>query len=138
MLFWHRYRKGSKRWQTLVWTDDGKRFEAVVKPKFGPMPVQMKDPVDVPGLGLVSLWFSGAYGRQDGHSWGLAVSTDEGRTWRQQVVEDGLRKADWPTEPSLVWLGGRRLLALARCEQRCEGNPIRRLFSMTSDDLGRT
>lgn len=137
-LFWHRYWKGAVRWQTLVRTDDGRRFEAVAKPKFDPMPVQMMDPVDVPGLGLVSLWFSGDYGRQDGHSWGLAVSTDAGRTWRQQVVEDGLRKADWPTEPSLVWLGGRRLLALARCEQRCEGNPVRRLFSMTSDDLGRT
>lgn len=137
-LFWHRYWKGPTRWQTLVRTGDGKRFEAVAKPRLDPMPVQIMDVVDVPGLGLVSLWFCGDYGRQDGHSWGYIVSTDAGRTWRQQVVEKDLKKADWPTEPSLVWLGGKRLLAIARCEQRCEGNPVRREFSLTSDDLGRT
>jgi len=137
-LFWHRYWKGSQRWQTLVRTADGIRFEAVAKPRFDPMPVQIMEPVEVPGLGLASLWFCGDYARQDGHSWGLAVSTDSGRTWRQQVVERDLKKADWPTEPSLVWLGGNRLLAIARCEQRCEGNPVRRLFSLTSEDLGRT
>ena len=137
-LFWHRYWKGNTRWHTLVRTSDGKRFAAVAKPKLDPMPVEIKDPVEIPGRGLVSLWFAGDYHRQDGHSWGLVVSTDAGRTWTQQTVESGLRKFEWPTESTLLHLGGKRLMAIARCEQRCEGNPVRRLFSMTSDDLGYT
>ena len=137
-LYWHRYWKGNTRWHTLVRTGDGKRFSAVSKPKLDPMPVQIMEPVEIPGRGLVSLWFAGDYRKQDGHSWGLVVSKDSGRTWEQQVVEANLRKADWPTEPSLIHLGGNRLMAVARCEQRCEGNPVRRLFLMTSDDLGFT
>ena len=137
-LFWHRYWKGNDRWHTLVRTQDGKRFAAVAKPKLDPMPVQIMDPVEIPGRGLVSLWFAGDYNRQDGHSWGLVVSTDAGRTWAQQTVESGLRKADWPTEPTLLHLGGKRLMAIARCEQRCEGHPVRRLFLISSDDLGLT
>lgn len=137
-LFWHRYWKHADRWHGLYRTTDGVRFEPLSRPRLDPMPVQVMAPVDVPGRGLVSLWFAGSYDRQEGHSWGLVVSTDGGRTWTQQVVERDLLKRDWPTEQSLVHLGGSRLLALARAEQRCEGNPVRRLFSLVSEDLGRT
>ena len=137
-IFWERYWNGNQLWHTLVRTADGKNFASVAKPKLDPMPVQIMAPVEVPGLGLVSMWFAGSYHRQDGHSWGFVASADDGRTWTQHTVEKDLLKKDWPTEQSLIYLGGNRLLALARCEQRCEGNPERRLFMLTSDDLGRT
>ena len=97
------------------------------------MPMQVTDVFSVPGVGLMSLWFAGAYNNEkDGHSWGTLTSADNGRTWTQRTIESNLSKADWPTEQSAVYLGGGRILAIARTEVRDAQ------FQLTSEDNGRT
>ena len=51
------------------------------------------------------------------HSWGTLTSRDNGATWTQTTIESGLTKAQWPTEPSAVYLGDGKILAIARTEQ---------------------
>ncbi len=132
MLLWVR-RWGKAKGHDLYRTTDGKTFEKIASPKFSPMPMQVTDVFSVPGAGLMSLWFAGAYGNmKDGHSWGMLTSADNGRTWTQRTVEDNVSKADWPTEPSAVYLGGGRILAIARTEV-CDAQ-----FQMTSVDGGKT
>jgi hypothetical protein len=98
------------------------------------LPIQVTDVFHVPGKGMVSLWFSGTYGGDtDDHSWGTLTSTDNGRTWKQKTVEKNLRKKDWPTEQSAVYLGGGRILAIARTEVRPGSQ-----FQLTSADGGET
>lgn len=99
-------------WRTV----DGVTWEKIASPELDPHPIQITDVFAAPEGGLVSLWFAGSYGQGNGHAWGMLSSADGGRTWRQRTVEGGLAKADWPTEPSAVCLGGGRLLAVARCE----------------------
>ena len=116
MLLWVR-RWGRKKGHDLYRTTDGKSFEKIASPTFSPMPMQVTDAFKVPGGGLMSLWFAGAYrNKEGGHSWGTLTSADNGRTWKQHVVEDDLPKSEWPTEQSAVHLGGGKLLALARSE----------------------
>ena len=135
---WNRFWKGNVRRHDLYRTFDGVRFEKVSTPALDPMPVQVMAPVPLPDGRLLSLWFDGDYRNlAGGHSWGTLFSSDGGRTWRQKTVEAGLSKADWPTEPSVVSLGGGRLLAIARAEW-CEGADVRQLQSLTSSDGGLT
>ncbi|MBQ3340637.1 MAG: family 10 glycosylhydrolase [Kiritimatiellae bacterium] len=132
MLLWVR-RWGKAKGHDLYRTTDGKTFEKIASPKFSPMPMQVTDVFRVPGVGLMSLWFAGAYGNmKDGHSWGTLTSADNGRTWTQRTVEDNVSKADWPTEQSAVCLGGGRILAIARTEVRDAQ------FQLTSVDGGKT
>ena len=115
-------------------TTDGVTFERLAKLRLDPFPMQVMDPVPVPNVGLVSPWFAGNYRElESGHSWGLLVSTDGGRTWTQRVVESDLPKRDWPTELCLTSLGNGRLLIVARCETgaKCQ-------FQLTSTDNGKT
>ena len=98
------------------------------------MPMQVTDVFNVPGTGLMSLWFAGDYRRADGgHSWGTLTSIDNGRTWMQRTIGENLPKVDWPTEQSAVHLGGGRILAIARSE-----GGSRHQFQMTSTDGGAT
>ena len=87
----------------------------------------------VEGLGLVSPWFAGNYRKGGANSWGLLVSTDNGRTWSQRIIEKDLSVKEWVTEPSLVDLGGGRLLIVGRCEQG-----LGTQFQVTSVDGGKT
>ena len=112
---------------------DGVSFERIVELRLDPNPMQITDIVRVPGVGLMSLWFAGLYKDDGTCAWGTLVSTDNGRTWRQTTVERGLHLKDWPTEPSLVSLGGGRLLVVARTEK--SGGA---LFQLVSSDNGRT
>jgi len=112
---------------------DGVVFEKIASLRPDPFPMQVTDPVAVPGLGLVSPWFAGDYGPNANHAWGLLVSADDGRTWDQRTVESGLAIAEWVTEPSLVALGDGRILVVGRCEQGL-GNQ----FQVTSSDGGKT
>ncbi|MCB1091920.1 MAG: exo-alpha-sialidase, partial [Verrucomicrobiae bacterium] len=50
----------------------------------------------------------------------------------QTVIESGLMKNDWPTEPAAVYLGDGRILAIARTET----GPSQ--FQITSTDFGKT
>lgn len=77
--------------------------------------------------------FLRSHGQGGANSWGLLVSADNGRTWSQRIVEKGLSVKEWVTEPSLVDLGGGRLLIVGRCEQNL-GNQ----FQVTSVDGGKT
>lgn len=133
MLLWVR-RWGRKKGHDLYRTTDGKSFEKIASPTFSPMPMQVTDAFKVPGGGLMSLWFAGAYrNKEGGHSWGTLTSADNGRTWKQHVVEDDLPKSEWPTEQSAVHLGGGKLLALARSEGGSGAQ-----FQITSTDGGKT
>ncbi len=122
-----------RRRHELYRTADGVTFERLAVPRLDPMPMQVTDIVRVSGLGLVSPWFAGEYRKDGRNSWGLLVSADEGRTWEQRTVESGLSVKEWVTEPSLVSLGGGRLLVVGRCEQG-----LGTQFQVTSADGGRT
>lgn len=132
MLLWVR-RWGATKGHDLYRSTDARKFEKISSPKFDPMPMQVTDVFHVPGVGLMSLWFAGAYNNEkDGHSWGVLTSEDNGRTWTQRTIEGNLSKADWPTEQSAVYLGGGRILAVARTEVR------NAQFQLTSVDGGKT
>ena len=124
---------GKDRRHELYRTVDGQTIEKIATVRPDPFPMQIMDPVRVKGLGLVSPWFAGNYSNGGSNSWGLLVSTDNGRTWSQRIIEKDLSIKEWVTEPSLVDLGGGRLLIVGRCEKRL-GNQ----FQVTSTDGGKT
>ena len=132
MLLWVRNWGRLKR-HDLYRTMDGIRYERIASPKLSPMPIQVTDIFKVPGVGLMSLWFAGNYKSDTGNSWGTLTSADNGRTWVQHTVEDGLSKPDWPTEQSAVYIGDGRILAIARSEGdgKCQ-------FQLTSTDYGKS
>ena len=132
MLLWVR-NWGSARRHDLYRTEDGVRYEKIASPALSPMPIQITDVFAVPDVGLMSLWFAGSYKTGGQNAWGVLTSADNGRTWVQRTVEDGLSISEWPTEQSAVWLGGGRILAIARSE-----GGGRFQFQLTSADSGRT
>ena len=122
-----------RRRHELYRSTDGVAFERIASLRPDPMPMQVTDIVHVPGLGLASPWFAGQYRKDGGNAWGLLVSADDGRTWELRTVESGLSVKEWVTEPSLVSLGGGRLLVIGRCEQG-----LGTQFQVTSADGGKT
>jgi hypothetical protein len=134
MLMWMYCNGGGRIWHELLRTRDGVQYEKTAKLKLSPVPTQVMDIVQVPGVGLMSTWFAGDYRKaESGHSWGTLVSADNGRTWVQRTVESDLPRGDWPTEISLAAVGGGRLIAIGRSERT-----VRRQFQLTSRDGGRT
>jgi len=131
MLLWVR-RVGKQRHHDLYSTTDGVSFTLIATPELAIQPMQITDVFAVPDVGLMALWFAGNYSDQAVHSWGVMTSPDDGVTWTQTPVESGLLKADWPTEPSAVYLGDGRILAVARTES----SPAQ--FQMVSTDNGAT
>lgn len=136
MLLWAR--RVGRDWQhDLYRTTDGVTFTRVATPVLSPVPVQITDIFTVPEVGLMALWFAGSYKEDDNHSWGTLTSRDNGLTWTQTTHESGLSLAQWPTEPSAVYLGNGRILAIARTEQR--GSTTERAqFQLVSTDSGAT
>lgn len=137
MLLW--VRRVGKEWhQDLYRTTDGVKFTLVTTPKLDVQPVQITDVFAVPGVGLMALWFAGNYGDEGPtHSWGTLTSKDDGKTWTQTPIESGLTKAQWPTEPSAVYLGEGRILAIGRTEIS-DASTARSQFQMISTDNGVT
>lgn len=136
MLLW--VRRVGKEWHhDLYRTKDGVKFALVATPKLAVRPVQISDVFAVPKVGLMALWFAGSYSDGSDHSWGTVTSSDNGATWTQTPIESGLTKAEWPTEPSAVYLGDGRILVIARTEM---GGPasVRSQFQMVSSDYGAT
>ncbi|WP_302120626.1 sialidase family protein [Allorhodopirellula heiligendammensis] len=131
MLLWVR-RVGQERHHDLYRTTDGVTFTLIASPKLAIPPMQVTDVFEVPEVGLMALWFAGNYSDQAVHSWGVMTSADDGATWTQTPVESGLMKADWPTEPSAVYLGDGKILAIARTES----GPSQ--FQLVSTDNGLT
>jgi hypothetical protein len=137
MLLWVR-RVGAECIHDLYRTTDGVTFTRVATPKLAVVPVQISDVLAVPTVGLMALWFAGNYGDDGpGHSWGTVTSRDNGATWTQTVIESGLTKPQWPTEPSAVYLGGGKLLAVARTELGGSSS-TRAQFQLVSSDYGAT
>lgn len=137
MLLW--VRSVGRDWKhDLYRSEDGITFTHLSAPKLDVVPIQITDVFAVPGVGLMALWFAGKYDDEGPcHSWGTLTSTDDGVTWTQHVAESELTKEDWPTEPSAVWLGDGRILAVARTEMG--GNEtVRSQFQMISTDSGAT
>ena len=137
MLLW--VRRIGKEWNhDLYRSTDGVTFTHLATPKLDVMPIQITDVFNVPDVGLTALWFAGDY-NDDGpsHSWGTLTSTDNGATWTQRVIESELIKAEWPTEPSAVYLGDGKILAVARSELG-ENTTARSQFQMISTDGGTT
>jgi hypothetical protein len=137
MLLWVR-RIGSEYNHDLYRTADGVTFALAATPKLAVTPVQITDIFAVPTVGLMALWFAGNYG-DDGpnHSWGKLTSNDNGTTWTQTTIESGLTKLQWPTEPSAVYLGNGKILAVARSELG-DTSSTRSQFQMVSSDYGAT
>ncbi|MCC9608727.1 glycoside hydrolase [Blastopirellula sp. JC732] len=137
MLLW--VRRVGKQWHhDLYRTTDGVKFELIATPEMEVTPIQITDVIDVPTVGLMALWFAGSYGDPGpNHSWGTLTSSDDGKTWKQNVIEAELTKENWPTEPSAVYLGDGKLLAIGRTE--VGGNSTTRSqFQMVSTDYGAT
>jgi hypothetical protein len=137
MLLWVR-RVGSEWHQDLYRTTDGVQFTLVTTPKLAVRPVQITDVFAVPSVGLMALWFAGDYGDAGpSHSWGTLTSKDDGKTWTQTPIESGLTKAQWPTEPSAVYLGDGKIFAIGRTEAN-DPTTARSQFQMLSSDNGAT
>lgn len=136
MLLWVR-RIGDAWNHDLYRSIDGVNFSLVSTPELAVTPVQITDVFSVPEVGLMALWFGGSYAEGTNHAWGTMTSRDDGATWTQTTVESDLTKAAWPTEPSAVYLGDGRILAIGRTEQ---GGPTtaRSQFQMVSTDYGAT
>lgn len=136
MLLW--VRRIGKEWNhDLYRSTDGVTFTRIATPKLDPIPVQITDLFFVPNVGLMALWFAGNYNDDASHSWGTLTSEDDGATWTQRVVESGLTKTDWPTEPSAVYLGEGKILAVARSESAA-ATTERAQFQLISTDSGKT
>jgi len=138
MLLWNRSaacfgsnRKGALR-HSLYRTSDGIRFTLIAQPELDPEPMQITDIFHISGRGMMALWFAGTYQDDDLSSWGILVSSDNGRTWAQTVIEANLPRIDWPTEPSALYLGNGHIFAIARTES----GPAQ--FQLESHDSGRT
>ncbi len=137
MLLWVR-RVGGERLQDLYRTTDGVTFQLLATPKLAVMPMQITDVFTVPKVGLMALWFAGNYADDTDHSWGTLTSADDGASWKQTVVESGLSRSQWPTEPSAVYLGAGRILAIGRSETWGGSSTERSQFQLTSTDDGAT
>jgi len=136
MLLW--VRRIGKDWNhDLYRTTDGVTFTLVATPQLAVTPMQITDVFAVPTVGLMALWFAGNYEDGPSHSWGTLTSRDNGATWIQTPIESELTKAQWPTEPSAVYLGNGRILAIARTET---GGTLstRSQFQLVSTDYGAT
>ncbi len=116
---------------------DGMSFYRITSLQPNPMPMQITDIFRVPGVGLMSFWFSGQYRDLPENSWGTFTSKDHGITWKQNIVEAGLLKRDWPTEPSGVYLGNGRIIAIARVETVANVRGLCQ-FQLKSSDFGVT
>ena len=133
------YGSFTKLTHTLYRTEDGIRFEKIATPELEIAPIQITDIFSLPDGTLMALWFAGDYRNGMNHSWGTLRSRNQGLHWSQCVVEKDLPKDRWPTEPSAVYLGEGRILAIARREYDRE-NPGATLaqFQLESGDYGVT
>ncbi len=136
MLLWVRSWGGKCR-HDLCRSADGVHFTRIAAPELDPLPIQITDIFKLPGGILASLWFAGSYQEGNGNSWGMLTSSDNGATWRQSIVESGLSREEWPTEPSAVSYGNGRIFAIARTEIE-EDTVMRTQFQLESVDCGRT
>ncbi len=137
ILFWVRAMGKGVFTHNLYRTKDGAKFEKIASLKLSPMPMQITDVFHVPQVGMMSLWFTGNYGKTATNSWGTLVSKDNGKTWKQTVIESGLDRKNWSTEPSAVYIGNGKILGIARVEHGTNSTE-KAQFQLQSSDYGKT
>ena len=136
-LFWVRHSGKDGFRHRLYRSIDGKNFECIAEPDLPLDVIQITDIFHVPGVGLMALYFAGSYQLGSLNYWGKLVSTDNGRSWQNCVVEKSLGIDQWPTEPAAVYLGNGRILVIARNELK-ENSARRAQFQLISVDYGHT
>ena len=123
----------------LYRTTDGIHFQRIATLDLDVPPMQITDILILEEGVWMALWFAGDYSNRNHNSWGTLVSYDKGLHWKQNVVDNSLPKDQWPTEPSAVYLGNGRLLAVARREyDREKPESILAQFQLESVDYGKT
>lgn len=137
MLLWVRSWQNSHLYHKLYRSEDGVSFTLISNPKLNPEPMQITDVFSMPGVGLMALWFAGTYRDDNKSFWGTLSSSDNGITWKQNIIESGLAKGEWPTEPSAIYLGNGRIFAIARTEIG-GATTNNAQFQMESTDYGKT
>ncbi|MBR2373745.1 MAG: exo-alpha-sialidase [Lentisphaeria bacterium] len=137
MLLWVRHGGKAGFRHSLFRSADGKNFEHISQVRLPADVVQITDIFHIPGVGLTALYFGGTYQEAAVNFWGKLTSTDNGITWQDTLIEKNLPKAQWPTEPSAIYLGNGRILVIARTESR-ENSTQRSQFQITSQDYGKT
>lgn len=137
MLLW--VRRGGKDGfhHALYRSNDGKKFECISQVDLPCNVIQITDILHIPGVGLMALYFGGSYQQGSLNFWGKLVSCDGGVSWQNTLIESNVPIAQWPTEPSAVYLGEGRILVIARNELK-ENSTNRRQFQLTSSDYGAT
>ncbi len=137
MLLW--VRRGGKDGfhHALYRSRDGKKFECISQVDLPCNVIQITDILHISGVGLMALYFGGSYQQGSLNFWGKLVSCDGGVSWQNTLIERNVPVAEWPTEPSAVYLGNGRILVIARNELK-ENTTRRRQFQLTSSDYGAT
>lgn len=125
-LFWVRCWGRQGRHHELFRTTDGVEFTRLASTVLSPEPMQITDIFNVPGVGMMSLWFNTNYRDLSVNAWGTLVSKDQGKTWEQRTIESG---KVIPEEPSALYLGNGRILAVGRASTQ---------FQLESYDYGKT
>ena len=136
-LFWVRHSGKDGFRHRLYRSNDGRHFECIAEPDLPRDVIQITDIFHVPGTGLMALYFAGSYQQGSLNRWGKLVSSDNGLSWQNIVVEKDLSIDQWPTEPSAVCLGDGRILVIARTELK-ENTARRTQFQLISVDYGQT
>ena len=138
MLLWVRQGNQNYKYRHVLYrTADGVNWELVTESGLPDDVVQITDIIHVPGAGMMAFWFAGNYSGNPRNYWGKIVSTDNGKTWKMDIIEDNLSIPEWVTEPSAVCLGNGRIIIIARteCDQK---TVIGGQFQITSTDNGNT
>ena len=137
ILFWVRF-IGRKKPSShkLYMSKDGVNFEVISTPKLSPFPMQITDIFKVEKVGLMALWFATDY-KTDKNSWGTLVSNDNGKTWKQTIIESRLDKKLHHTEPSAVYLGNGKILVISRVKNNLDSTD-KAQFQIESNDYGKT
>ncbi|HEY5667835.1 MAG TPA: sialidase family protein, partial [Candidatus Saccharimonadales bacterium] len=117
-------------------TDGGNTFSLLSSPTFANLPIQISDIFSVPTVGLMA-FFHTSTPLGTSTSWGIVKSTDDGNTWTQTTVETGLTTDTWPTEISGAYIGGGKIIAIARSNSN-NTTTIKSQFQITSTDYGAT
>lgn len=115
----------------LYVTTDGINFTVVSKPTFSVVPGHIGDIFAVPTVGLIA--FYNTFGTS--RSWGIVKSADNGLTWTQHGVENGITADECPTEISGTYLQDGKIIAIGRKDT---GDGTVAMFQIESSDYGVT
>lgn len=131
IIFWNRV--GDASYPTkfeLYRTSDGNTFKKISEPNFSYVCSHIGDIINIPNIGLMCFW--NTY-KHVNSRFGYMVSTDNGLTWTQKVIQS---YTDWkksPTEFTLAYIGNNKIIAMGRSEE-----DVGAMTQVTSTDNGST